>query len=968
MLKKFKNKVERGIIFVINILPAFLDRILLMLINAFFRLVYMLPFVNRQRKRFDKEMKPFFQVKSIPFTFFVGALGSVFMPFLAIYVGHVLKGLVDLLLNMVSVLFKDDPISFDSTIFVFNPFKNLIMFRSDTVLTSILTILFIFIYIRFIYHKFQQFRDFNGNEEGDDKFVSDKQLLREYVKVSDRVETFSGYGGFPIAHLCSPNLRGTTLHSKMMFRNPMFINILSSMENKLKFYEKKTGYYLIETDTINAAITGMTRSGKDETIVNPMIDIISRAEIPSSLVVADPKGETYQSSYKTLRKRNYDVHVLNFQNMDFSMSYNPLALAIDSAKKGYYEKTQERVNAVAEAIYRNAKENSGNGNAKFWEDTSISLFNAIAMALIDRAKETEDREPDSWDTITIRNIAKFLSDLGSEDVYVDSEGNLIKDIKKQKQENRKSKITYYFDELRKINSMRFSKFREMADINFRTSDFASSETKGNVYTSLMAGVTLYLQDNIAKLTSANSLDLESIGNPRRLSLRLQSTTNKNEINLFSYQTAKITISDTSQSFKTIVKDKTVIIDSEGYINFVIEDLLPENFTIMIIFDHENNTSEQIKKQKVILSGHKKYKSNVKYEHKNQNENVEITNFLLHKSKKFRKINHFQLDKYTKKPVLEKVEISVKEKSEGIIIDEYFLNLTYSEKPVAIFMVTPPNRTEYNAIVSFFINQVFNANYEVALNSGRKTTNRIQFILNEFANIPTIPAMDTKLSIGLGQNILFVLLVQNLEQIADKYGKDKAATILGNCSINALIKTTSKETAKQYSELLGKKTITQRTKQGNPIQFTQDDKPVTISTSTKGQELLTSNQLLKLQAGEMVIIRGVKAQDKKGRKTTTDPIFIHGKTELPYKFMFLQKEFDSRNTISDIPIVSDHRSMNLKKLEINPEHNLNALLTFRQQLTIDVTQAQWNIRYENENNIESEDEKIAEEYANIAYER
>ena len=37
------------------------------------------------------------------------------------------------------------------------------------------------------------------------------------------------------------------------------------------------------------------------------------------------------------------------------MSFNPLALAIAAAKKGYYEKTQTYVNAVAESIYPKQK-------------------------------------------------------------------------------------------------------------------------------------------------------------------------------------------------------------------------------------------------------------------------------------------------------------------------------------------------------------------------------------------------------------------------------------------------------------------------------------------------------------------------------------------------------------------------------------------------------------------------------------
>ncbi|WP_153053087.1 type IV secretory system conjugative DNA transfer family protein, partial [Streptococcus suis] len=95
-----------------------------------------------------------------------------------------------------------------------------------------------------------------------------------------------------------------------------------------------------------------------------------------------------------------------------------------------------------------------------------------------------------------------------------------------------------------------------------------------------------------------------------------------------------------------------------------------------------------------------------------------------------------------------------------------IEFVYSDNPKVIYLVTPPNRTEYNSIVSLFLDQLFNANYELALSNGRKCVNRILHILDEFTNIPAIPHMDTKISIGLGQNILYYLWIQNLKQLTD----------------------------------------------------------------------------------------------------------------------------------------------------------------------------------------------------------
>lgn len=875
--------------------------------NFLFRIVYAFPLINRQRKRFEKEAKPVFLFKSPKSVVYMGIAGMLLAFLLTNYLVTLLRGGIGFVYLLISNLFNSNVIpNFNwDTLLAKNLFA-VSVFAEAPILAIPLFLLLSFIAWKSSWINFEQYRDYNANESGDDRFVELKEVEEQYKKIPDRGKTYKGYGGIPVAHINSQNIQGFSLGSKMKWRNAKFGSILTNAEKVLGLPNKPTGHYFIDDDTVNVLIVGMTRSGKGETYVNPTIDILSRAEIPSSMVIGDPKGELYQASYKTLRKRGYEVDVLSFQNMDFSMSYNPLALAIDSAKKGYYEKTQTRVNAVAESIYRQAKQ-QGDGNAKYWEDTSISLFNAITIALIDRANETfKNGEKDAWDTITIRNVTKFLTDLGSEDVRVDAEGNIVTNPERGEETYPKSKLTLYFDNLRKINQQSFSKFREMADINFRSSDFASEETKGNVYSSMLSGVNLFLQDNIAKLTSKNSIDLESVGNPRRLSIKFKSNSSSGITNLYAFQTVRINIygvegNRLKTKEKLIVEDATALIDGEGYLNYVVQSKLPNKFRITVDFSHPNNDQPQVMNHFFDFHGHKVYK----------------TRGLMK-----------QRDKYTHEPILEGISLKVKKKPEIALFDKDSIDFVYSDKPKAVFLVTPPNRSEYNTIVSFFIDQLFNANYEVALNAGRKTTNRIQFLLDEFANIPAIPKMDEKLSIGLGQNIQFMLIIQNLEQLKAKYGEDVAKTMVGNCSINALIKTTSKDTAKEYSEMLGKRTITKRTKSGNVL----DESNPNVRFENIEQPLLTETQLLKLQAGEVVIVRGVKAQDNSGRKVTTDPIFASGKMELPYRYMFLQKEFDQSMTLSDIPIKSEHRSLDLQQIAVEAKSTFDKLVQWRLQIT------------------------------------
>lgn len=231
------------------------------------------------------------------------------------------------------------------------------------------------------------------------------------------------------------------------------------------------------------------------------------------------------------------------------------------------------------------------------------------------------------------------------------------------------------------------------------------------------------------------------------------------------------------------------------------------------------------------------------------------------------------------------------------------------------------------MTTLLIDQLFNANYEVALNAGRKTVIRIQFILDELGNQPAIPKLAEKLNIGLGQNILFMLFVQELSQLVEKYGQEEADNIMAGCSLNMLIKTAVDGTARTYSKLLGTRTITKRTKTSNILNEANPN----INTTNPEQPLMTPTQLKNLQVGEMVVVRGVKATDNDGRKVTPDPIFAHGKTEMPYRYMFLSESIDQSLTTSDIPVESLHRDLDLRANAVDGPNVLRQIIEWCQKL-------------------------------------
>lgn len=75
----------------------------------------------------------------------------------------------------------------------------------------------------------------------------------------------------------------------------------------------------------HSMVIGTTGSGKTTTYVSPCIQIYSETETKPSMLISDPKGELYALHADALRKRSYEVKVLDLRNPYLSVRWNPLA-------------------------------------------------------------------------------------------------------------------------------------------------------------------------------------------------------------------------------------------------------------------------------------------------------------------------------------------------------------------------------------------------------------------------------------------------------------------------------------------------------------------------------------------------------------------------------------------------------------------------------------------------------------------
>ena len=86
-------------------------------------------------------------------------------------------------------------------------------------------------------------------------------------------------------------------------------------------------------------IIGSTGSGKTQCIIFPMVQ--SLAKHNESMVITDPKGEIYEQTSEMLRKRGYNIVLLNFRNPQNGNAWNPLTLPYRLWTSGNQDKAIE---------------------------------------------------------------------------------------------------------------------------------------------------------------------------------------------------------------------------------------------------------------------------------------------------------------------------------------------------------------------------------------------------------------------------------------------------------------------------------------------------------------------------------------------------------------------------------------------------------------------------------------------------
>lgn len=220
----------------------------------------------------------------------------------------------------------------------------------------------------------------------------------------------------------------------------------------------------------------------------------------------------------------------------------------------------------------------------------------------------------------------------------------------------------------------------------------------------------------------------------------------------------------------------------------------------------------------------------------------------------------------------------------------FAEIGYGEKPVAVFLGIPPEDKSNHFLISTFVAQLCQYLFILAKNGKGKLDRDVRIIIDEFGNIPVIEGFEEYITIGLGYRIAFDLFLQSFNQLDLRY-KDSAGTIRDNCANQIYILSTGNESAEEFSNALGKKTVIDVQRSGSALSIDKN-----YSESTKEVDMMTPNDLKHLREGETVLTRGSTRTDQVGSSIKNYPIYNEYPEELGHlrKALLMHKIMRSEN--------------------------------------------------------------------------
>ncbi len=217
------------------------------------------------------------------------------------------------------------------------------------------------------------------------------------------------------------------------------------------------------------------------------------------------------------------------------------------------------------------------------------------------------------------------------------------------------------------------------------------------------------------------------------------------------------------------------------------------------------------------------------------------------------------------------------------------------KPVTVYLsINMVDAEALNPITAIFIELMSSfllANAPDNIRDGKKMgPYPVLFVLDEMPKMQKMQAVIQGPDLGRGQKISYLIIGQDLHQIAEKYGQDAAATIISTTAAKIILRQNDLESADRFSKMIG---------------YKMQIKPGPDGKETTSEELLYSPMdIMKLETGKQLIL--IQGWYNRPIEATQERYFL-GKTDVQ-KRLAAKVAMGEASPLPDFLIASHHAAM------------------------------------------------------------
>lgn len=204
-----------------------------------------------------------------------------------------------------------------------------------------------------------------------------------------------------------------------------------------------------------------------------------------------------------------------------------------------------------------------------------------------------------------------------------------------------------------------------------------------------------------------------------------------------------------------------------------------------------------------------------------------------------------------------------------------------EHPTAVFIGLPTEDKANHFLALNFVTQVFQYLWKISKEGSNKLDREVQFILDEFGNMPVMDNFDGMVTNCLGAGMAFNIFIQSYNQLHSKYEMDMD-TIKDNFANQFYILAVGKESANEFSEQLGNKTVIDVQRSGTVLSMKKN-----LMENNKERPLKFPSELQSFREGETALIRASKRTDRAGAGIRSFPILDEYQDQIyPWWYLYV----------------------------------------------------------------------------------